>query len=208
MLPMLRTIATIGLLAIGAGAASAQGMSNCVGRPDFDACMRAPVQRMMQQNATAQQQLTQQYVAQNTPRIQQEYAQARNQGSAASFEQFVYWRIMTRNGEDPANLARVQRGQFEASQLANRTRQEGFASQLRGMTDNSNRAAAAVEGWTNGAIRGVAPYVGPNGGQVMLPYSQPANQAFGSGGNTYIRDGQGNFFVRQGGGWAPMAAGR
>lgn len=204
---MMKTLATIGLLTIGAGTASAQGM-NCVGRPDFDACVMAPVQRLQQQNAASQQQLMQNYVAQNSPRIQQEYAQARSQGTPLSFEQFVYWRIMTRNGADPGNLQRAQQDQFNGLQGANRTLQEGYATQRQYMQDNSRRSTEAVENWTNGAIRGVAPYVGPNGGQVMLPYGAPANQPFNSGGQVYVRDGQGNFFVRQGNGWAPMAAGR
>ncbi|MDB5413244.1 MAG: hypothetical protein JWR10_1579 [Rubritepida sp.] len=204
---MMKTIATVALLAIGAGTASAQGM-NCVGRADFDACVMAPVQRSMNQNAASQQQLMQSYVAQNTPRIQQDYAQYRNQGSPLSFEQFVYWRVMTRNGADPANLQRAQQDQFNGLQGANRTMQEGYAIQRQYMGDNSRRSTDAVENWTNGAIRGVAPYVGPNGGQVMLPYAQPANQPFSSGGQVYIRDPQGTFYMRQGSGWAPMAAGR
>lgn len=205
---MMKTLAAIGMLTMAAtGAASAQGMPNCLGRPDFDACMQGGVQRLMNQNAASQQQLMQRYVAENTPRIQQEYAQSRSQGSPLSFEQFVNWRIMTRNGADPENLRRAQQGQFEANQRANRTVQEGFAIQRESMADSSRRSSAAVEGWTTGAIRGQAPYVGPNG-QVLLPYSQPANQPFSSGGQVYVRDGQGNFFVRQGNGWSPMAAGR
>lgn len=208
MRTMMKTIAAVALLAIGAGTASAQGMPNCVGRPDFDACMAAPVQRLQQQNAMNQQALMRNYVAQNSPRIQQEYAQARNQGSPLSFEQFVYWRIMTRNGEDPANLQRAQQNQFAGNQAAAQTLQQGYASQRQYMRDNSDRSAAAVENWTNGAIRGVAPYVGPSGGQVMLPYAAPANQPFSSGGQVYVRDNQGNFYMRYGNGWAPMAAGR
>ncbi|MDB5415478.1 MAG: hypothetical protein JWR10_3813 [Rubritepida sp.] len=204
---IMKTLATVALLAIGTNAAGAQGV-NCVGRADFDACVMAPVQRAQQQNAASQQQLMQSYVARNTPRIQQEYAQYRNQGSPLSFEQFVSWRIMTRNGADPANLQRAQRDQFNGIQGANRTMQEGYAIQRQYMGDNSRRSTDAVENWTNGAIRGVAPYVGPNGGQVMLSYAQPANQPFNSGGQVYVRDGQGNFFVRYGNGWAPMAAGR
>jgi hypothetical protein len=206
MRTMMKTIAAVGMLALGAGTAAAQGMPNCVGRPDFDNCMRTWNQGNMNRVAQSQQQLMRNYVAANTPRIQQEYAQLRGQGSPLSFAQYVNWRIMTRNGEDPGNLQRAQQNQLAGQLRANQTVQQGYADYRRAMAENSNRNLAAVERYSTGAIRGQAPYAGP-GGTVMLPYSQPSYQPFNSGGEMYTRDGQGNYYVRQGNGWVPMTAG-
>ncbi len=200
--------ATLTALAVllSTGAAHAQ---NCLGRPDFDRCMSNFNSANQARLAQSQQQLFQQYVQTNGPWLQRNYAEHRARGGQMTFQQFAYWGLMTANGTNIAGAQQAQRDQFAGQQRAMGTIQEGYASYNRGMTQNSQRMDQATENWTNGAIRGVAPYVNPQTGQsVQLPYSARPGQPFNSGGQTYVQDQQGTYRQWTGNGWMQMTPGR
>lgn len=77
------------------------------------------------------------------------------------------------------------------------------------MTSNSARMNETARNHSNGAIRGVAPYVDPWTGQsVMLPYARPQGAPFNSGGDTYVQGTDGAYHQRQDNGWMSMSPGR
>ena len=199
-----RIIAVAGVvtLALGAGA---RAQPNCMGRADFDACMAGFVANQQAQNAAQQQAIFRQYLAVYGPWLQGQYAQYRAQGGPMSFEQFAYWNMMTANGTNVAGAAEAQRQQFEASQRANRTVQEGHASYNEGSRQNSQRMEQAAGRYSTEAIRGQSPYVDPRTGQtVLLPTNVAPGQPFNWGGEAYVRDQAGNFHRRDGNGWVPL----
>lgn len=182
---------------------------NCIGRPDFDRCMQSFTAGNQARLAQSQQRLFEQYVQSNGPWLQQNYAAHRAQGGQMSFQQFAYWGLMTANGSNIAGAAQAQRDAFEGGQRADRIIQQGNDSYNRGAAENSARTGRAVEGWTNGAIRGVAPYVDPRSGQVVqLPYARLPGTPFQSGGQTYIQDQAGTYRQWTGNGWVTMTPGR
>ena len=200
------SIAVAASLAVWAGGAQAQ---NCLGRPDFDQCMASANAMNQNRLAQSQQQLFQQYIASNGPWLQQNYAAHRAAGGQMTFQQFAYWGLMTANGTNIAGAQQAQRDQFIGQQRANRTIQEGYSSYNQGSANNSARMDQAARNYSNGAIRGVAPYTDPRTGQtVMLPYAGQPGRPFNSGGETYMQDGNGNYRQWQGNGWAPMSPGQ
>ena len=189
-------------------AAPAQAQ-NCLGRPDFDQCMAGFNNMNQQRLAQSQQQLFQQYVQTNGPWLRENYARHRAGGGQMSPDQFAWWGLTTANGTNIAGAAQAQRDRFAGQQAANRTVQEGHASYNRGMANNSARMDEAARNYSNGAVRGVAPYVDPRTGQaVMLPYMPTPGVPFASGGEAYVQGRDGTYYQRQGNGWTSMSPGR
>jgi len=194
------------LLAFAATAAQAQ---NCLGRPDFDACMQGFVMQQQQQNAQQQQMLFQSYIAQNRDWLQRNYAIHRANGGPMSFEQFAYWGLMTANGTNLQGAAQAQRDWYEGRQRAQDTIQQGNDSYNAGSRANSESTSRTMQRSTEGAVRGNAPYMDPQTGQTRwLPYNAPVNQPFNMGGEVYVRAPNGSFYQRQGNGWMEMSPGQ
>ncbi len=77
--------------------------------------------------------------------------------------------LTTANGTNIAGAAQAQRDQFAGQQGANRRVQQGYDSYNRATASNSGRMKEAARNYSNGAVRGVAPYVDPRTGKgVML----------------------------------------
>ena len=179
---------------------------NCPYGAGFDACMANALGAMQQRNAQSQQQIWQNYLRTYGPWLRREYAKYR--GPPITFEQFAYYNLMTANGTNIAGGLQAQQDQFRGNQQANRTLQEGYQSYRQGMYDNSARHSQAAENYSQGAIRGNVGQVDPQTGQtVWLPYSQPYNQPFTSGGHTYFQN-QTGYFQWNGYGWTRMTPGR
>ncbi|MEP7182692.1 MAG: hypothetical protein ABI886_10920 [Betaproteobacteria bacterium] len=189
------TLLAAAVVTLTGGMAQAQ---NCLGRPDFDACMAAGLGAMQSRNAAAQQQIWQSYLREYGPWLQQQYSQYRG---PMTFEQFAYWNLMTANGTNIAGARQAQEDQFRGNQAANATVQQGFTDYRQGMYANSDRTSRAAENYAQGAIRGNTALVDPRTGQMQwLPYAQPYNQPFTSGGQTYVQNENG-YFVWNGGSW-------
>ncbi len=194
--------AVASVLALSASAAQAQ----CANGPNFDACMANYLGQMQARNAQSQQQIWQQYLRTYGPWLRQQYAQYR--GPPMTFEQFAYYNLMTANGTNVQAGLDAQRRQFEGNQQANRTLQEGYQSYREGMYNNSARHSQMAENYSQGAIRGNTAQIDPNTGQtVWLPYSQPYNQPFSMGGQTYFQN-QTGYYQWNGYGWTRMTPGR
>lgn len=177
----------------------------------FDQQQAAMLANMQRQNANAQQQLWQQHLRVNGPRLQAQYQQLVASGNRTmTFEQFAYWDLMTAAGTNVQGALAAQRAQFEGNQAAYRTVQQGYASYNAGMYNNSARQSAAVANYTNQAIRGVGPYVdSQTGARLMLPHSLPAGQVYRDGqGNAYAQDAQGVYHRWSSNGWVRLDASR
>lgn len=124
-------------------------------------------------------------------------------------QQFAWWGLTTANGTNIAGVAQAQRDQFEGQQRANRTVQQSNESYNRGMASNSARMDEAARNYSNGAIRGVAPYVDPRTGQsAMLPYAPSQGVPFNSGGDTYVQGRDGTYHQRRDNEWTSMSPGQ
>lgn len=189
------------LLFLTGGTAAAQ----CVGRADFDECMAAPLRAAQQQNALAQQQTFQNYLQQFGPWLKQQYSQYRG---PYNFMQFAYWNMMTANGTNIQGAIDNDRIVNEGNRRAADTLREGGEDYINGQVANSARANAAIDRFDEGAVRGVVPEIDPQSGQaVQLPYAQPYNQPFQSGGDTYVQN-QTGYYKWNGSAWAPMQPGQ
>ena len=99
------------LLACIAGNVHAQGMA--AANAAFDRQFNARLQAMQQQNANSQQQLWQNFLRTNGPRLQQEYARIVASGNRSmSFEQYAYWDLMTARGTNVQGALQHQQNQF------------------------------------------------------------------------------------------------
>ena len=201
-------LATLAFAALTAAGAQAQGL--WAANAQFDAQQAAMLGRMQQQNAQSQAQTWQYHLRTNGPRLQREYQQLVANGQAAgSFEQYAYYDLMTAGGTNVQGALQHQQNQFRGQQQAYNTVQEGHAIRNQSWAVNSQRQSAAVENYTNQAVRGVAPYVDPNTGRtMMLPHSLQPGQSVQVNGVTYAQDQQGNYFRRENNGWVRLAAGR
>lgn len=202
---MIRAFAIAALL-LPAAAAQAQ---NCLGRPDFDACMQGFIMQQQNRLAQSQQQLFQAYIAQNRDWLQRNYAAHRAAGGTLSFEQFAYWGLMSANGTNVQGAQQAQRNWFQGQQRANQTLQQGYADYNAGSRANSAATDRALHDYDQRAIRGNAPYVDPNSGETRwLPDAAPAGQPFNLGGEIYVRAPDGAYYQRQGNAWMQMDPGR
>jgi hypothetical protein len=198
------TIATVlgVILAIGL---SGGAMAQCLGRPDFDACMARINQGNQNRLAQAQQQTYARYMQMFGPWLRKQYASYRG---PMTFQQFAYWNMMTANGTNVAGAMQAQQDQFKGMQDANATRQQGYSSYRQGMYANSERTSQTAERFDQGAIRGNTAQIDPRTGQKQwLPYGQPDNQPFTTNGQTYMRN-QNGYFQWNGSGWTQMQPGR
>lgn len=203
---VLTRLATLAAATLACAAGSAQALSNA----EFDARFQAQLSAMQRQNAQSQQQLWQQFLRDNGPRLRQQYAQMVASGNRSmSFEQFAYWDLMTAAGTNVQGALQHQRNQFAGQQAAHQTVMQGDASYNSGWAANSQRQINAVENHTNQAIRGVGPYVDPTTGRsTMLPHSLPAGTVYRDGYNTYAQDPSGNYYRQENNGWVRMDAAR
>lgn len=204
--------AMLGALTVWACAAQAQSLSQiAAANQAFDQQQAAMLANLQRQNAHAQQQLWQQHLRINGPRLQQQYRQLLASGNRAfTFEQFAYWDLMTAAGTNIQGARAAQQAQFEGNQAAHRTVQQGYASYNAAMAANSARESAAVANYGNHAIRGVGPYVdAQTGATLMLPHSLPAGQVYRDAqNNAYAQDAQGVYHRWSGNGWVRLDAAR
>lgn len=197
----LRRLASLATAALALAGSSAQAQSNA----EFDARFNAQLSAMQRQNANSQQQLWQQFMRDNGPRLQREYAQLLASGNRTmSFQQYAYWDLMTARGTNVQGALQHQQNQFAGSQRAHATVMEGNASYNRGWADNSRRQTEAVENFSRQAIRGVGPYTDSSGRTTMLPHSLPAGQVYQDHGNTYAQDQQGTYYRLENNSWVRM----
>jgi len=205
-----RTLAALFFTACAAVAAQAQGLAGIAAQnAQFDQQMAAVLGQHQQQNQQAQLQLWQYHLRTNGPRLQREYAQLVRSGQANfTFEQYAYYDLITARGTNVQGALQAQNDQFRGRQDAYRTVQEGNASYNRGWYDNSQRQSAAVENYSNQAVRGVGPYVDPASGRTtMLPHHLPPGQAVQVEGRTYAQDANGQYFRRESNGaWTRLSA--
>ncbi len=117
-----------------------------------------------------------------------------------TFPQFAYSCMITMNGQNPGPALAQQQRNFQASQNANRTVQEGYQDYNQGWQQNQHQLSNAYARYDQQAVRGNAYYQNPMTGQVVeLPYGgQPGvyqnNQgtwAAGQNGQYYQVDPQG-----------------
>ncbi|MDP3660979.1 hypothetical protein [Phenylobacterium sp.] len=190
-----------GVATLTAGSAQAQ----CAGGPNFDACMANTLAQAQARNTAGQQQIWQNYLRTYGPWLRQRYSVYRG---PMTFDQFAYWNLMTANGTNVAGAMQAQRDQFRGNQEAYATVQQGNDAYRQGMYDNSARTSRSAENYSQGAIRGNSAQIDPNTGQTTwLPYAQPYNQPFMSGGQTYYQD-QNGYYQWNGYGWTRMQSRR
>lgn len=204
-------IAKLAVLLAVAGTTTAQAQWQGIAAQNaaFDAQFNQWMAGNQARITQAQQQIWQRHLQTNGPRLRQQFAQLQAQGYRhLSFEQFAYWDLMTAGGNNVQGALQAQRQQFEGSQRANATVQQGHASYNAAWAQNSALQSAAVANYNRQAIRGVAPYRDAGGQQTLLPHYLPQGQLYQSGGYTYAQDGQGRYWRQQGNGWVRMDAAR
>ena len=197
-------------LAAVALAFAATGPASAVSNAEFDAQFNSWLSNAQQQNANSIMALRQQHLQANYPRLVAEYRQLMASGRAnVSFEQYVYYDLMTARGTNVAGALKAQQDQFNGNQIAHGTVMSGYNSYNVGSAANSARTSAAIGNWTTGAVRGQAAYVDPNtGATTMLPYYSQPGQVVNNGGTYYSQDAQGTYWQWTGNGWSRMNAGR
>lgn len=194
--------AAITLTALTMTTSHAQWQGIAASNAAFDAKFNAQLGAMQRQNVQSQQALWQRHLSVNGPRLRAQYAQMRASGRAnMSFEQFVYWDMMTAAGTNVQGALQHQQNQFAGMQRANATVQRGHASYNAGWAQNSARQSAAIGNYSNQAIRGVSPYIDASGRRMMLPQYLAQGQTYQSGGNVYAQDAQGTYYRQQNNGW-------
>jgi hypothetical protein len=191
-----------------AGHARAQDIASM--NRSFDQQFNQTLTGLRQQNAASMQQLWQQHLRVNGPRLQQQYRQYLAAGNRGiSYEQFAYYDMMTAAGTNVAGGLEAQRRQFEGNQIANRTVQSGYQSYNNGWAQNSQRYSETAARYSEQAIRGNAPYIDPRTGATqMLPYSAPAGQVQNIGGVPYVQDQSGTYYRWTGNSWMRLQPGR
>lgn len=174
----------------------------------FDAQFNRQLAAMQQRNANGQQQLWQQHLRVNGPRLQMQYRQLLASGQRnMTFEQFAYWDLMTAAGTNVQGALNAQRAQFEGNQRANATVQSGYASYNAGYYNNQQRQSAALARYSNEGVRGYAHYVDPyTGATTNLPYHLPQGQTYTHNQTTYAQDQMGNYWRYEGNGWTRLNA--
>jgi len=198
------------LMALALVAPAAQAQSMAAQNAAFDQRFNSWLGNAQRQNAQAQQQLWQQHLRVNGPRLQQQYQQMLASGKRSmTFQQFAYWDLMTAAGTNVQGALQHQRNQFAGQQAAHATVQQGHARYNAGWAQNSQRQSAAVANWSNQAMRGVGPYADARGGTQMLPhYLAPGQTWRDAQNNVYAQDAQGSYYRAENGGWVPLRAAR
>jgi hypothetical protein len=196
---------------LAASGAAAQNLGSIAAMNNaFDAQFNAQLSRMQAQNHMAQQQLWQQHLQTNGPRLRAQYQQLLASGRRdISFEQFAYWDLMTAAGTNVQGAIDAQRRQYAGMQAANNTLKEGYASYNAGWANNSARTSAALANYSNTAIRGNAHYYDPHsGGTYNLPHYLTPGQVYQSGHDYYVQDQSGTYFRWANNGWQRMESAR
>ena len=189
---------------LGTNGAKAQDLSGIMRQNmEFDAAMGARLGALQAQNAAGQQALWQNYLRQNGPWLQQQYA-ATGASRQMSFEQFAYYNMMTANGTNVAGGLQAQRDQFEGGQQAARTQREGGQIAIDAMRENGRRQSEAVGNWTQGAINGNAQYINPQTGTPQWMLHHAPGQVRNHGGASYVQTPNGQYYQQQGNYWVPM----
>jgi hypothetical protein len=105
--------------------------------------------------------------------------------------------------QNPALLAQQQ--WFARQQAAHRAQVAQGDARLAAIQQRSAQQFAANERWDHEAIRGEAQYVDPPTGQRQwLPYAAQPGQITSWGGNNYVMDRQGQYWVQNGQYWTRM----
>jgi hypothetical protein len=166
----------------------------------FDQQMFATIDNAAAQNQAQMQQL---YMsAYNDPQVQAAYQQS---GMRGSYDQFVYWYIMTANGTNVQGALQAQQDQFTGLQQANDTVQQGNADYNGGYWNNQNTLDGVYNN-TSMANRGNGYYQDPTTGATYdLPYASMTPGSFYEyGGNTFTTDQYGQYYQWNGFGWQPL----
>ncbi|MBL8890043.1 MAG: hypothetical protein JNL67_08700 [Planctomycetaceae bacterium] len=168
----------------------------------FDARMNAQLQGMQTQLAQ-QQAAFWQSVLQN-PEVRSAFQQHRAQGGQSTYEQFAYWYVMTAGGTNYQAAADAQRQQFAGWQQANQTIQQGHNSYNQGHWQNQQRQSAAMQRYSDGAIRGQWYYQDPYQGTVhTLPYGQGSG-FYHNNVDSFFTDSIGQYYRATGHGWQAL----
>jgi len=161
----------------------------------FDQQFFGHLQGMQAQNQMAQQQLMQNYIAQNGPRLQAEYQQyVASTGMQVSFQQFVYSHMMTQGGRNPGPALQQQQQNFRALQEANRTVQQGYDSYNQGYWANQQTQSNIYNRYSNEAIGGNSYYNNPQTGETYnLPYGSNQGGYYSDNQNTFRGNSSGGY---------------
>ena len=203
-------LCSIALTVAGIVSMPAEAQNMWAANAAFDAQFNHQLTAMQQQTNNSLQQIRQQHLRVNGPRLQAQYRQLVASGQAVgSFEQFAHWDLMSAGGRDNAGALRAQRDQIAGMSRANdslRARSDTITS---GYWDRTARVGAVMDRGSE-ARRGNATYVDPhNGGSMQLPYSLPQGQSVTVNGSTYAQDPQGNYWRHDGSNyWSRVQAGR
>lgn len=202
----LRLIAAAGLLLLTGRAAHAQ---NCPFGAGFDLCMMRFNQGNMNQLRQEQQRNFQEYVRTNQDWLRPNYQAHLQSGGRMTPQQFAEWGLTTANGTNYQGAADMQRRSFEGNQRAHNTIMEGNRDYIIGMENRSRRTSEIAQQYSQGAVRGNAPFIDPNTGQThYLPYAAQPNQPFSSGGQVYVQTPNGAYYQQRGNSWVQMNPGR
>ncbi|MCA9839662.1 MAG: hypothetical protein KC422_22335 [Trueperaceae bacterium] len=179
-------------------------MSSMVyGNMAFDQQMFNQIGGMMSAN---QQQITQlMQSAANDPQVQSAYYNYMQQtGQQLSYEQFVYYYIMTAGGTNSQAGLQAQQNMFNGLQQANATLQSGYASQNQGWWENQATLDQTMQRYGDMGINGNAYYSDPNSGQVYtLPYTSGSSY-YQTGQESFYMDNLGQYWQLQGNNWVQL----
>ncbi|HMP77859.1 MAG TPA: hypothetical protein PKD54_00265 [Pirellulaceae bacterium] len=206
MKALLTTYVSAAVIAAGALAANGQDLFTLAQwNMQQDAQFNQQLGHMWQQNQMGQQQLMNQVVQQYGPQLRAEWQQyMAYTGASISFEQYVYYWIMTAGGTNVQAGLDAQRQQFEGLQNAHRTVQQGYDSYNAGWWANQARIDGSRQRYSEGANRGNWYYQDPYSGHVYTqPYSSSAGLYQTPYGQLYI-DQMGQHYLNQGSGWTQM----
>lgn len=170
-----------------------------------DAQFNQQLGQMMYHNQRAQQQLMQEVIQQYGPQLRAEWQQyMTTTGTTISFEQYVYYWIMTAGGTNVQAGLDAQNRMFAGLQNAHHTVQQGYDSYNAGWWQNQARHDGVMQRYSDGAIRGDWYYQDPYSGQVYTqPYTSGPGYYQTPYGQLYI-DQQGRHYLNQGSGWTQL----
>ena len=196
----LKVILLSSFLTLGLGSfAFAQWQDMVAANMAFDQQMFGAVNTAMAQNQAQMQNLY--MTAYNDPQVQAAY---QNSGMQTSYDQFVYWYIMTAGGTNVQGAVQAQQDQFNGWQQANATLQSGYNSYNQGYWNNQATLDGVYDNISMGN-RGNGYYQDQTGITYELPYaSMTPDSTYQYGGNTFYMDQFGNYYQLQGNNWQPL----
>jgi hypothetical protein len=155
---------------------------------------------LMATNQSQMQQLLQQVAA--DPRVQAAYRQYLASGyPALTYEQFVYYWVLTAGGTDPQGGLRAQQDAFQGLQQAHATVQSGFDGLNQGWWDTQGRVDQTMQDYSEHAIRGNVYYESPATGETYaLPYTSGPGY-YQSGQALFYHDALGQYWQWVGNDW-------